>query len=407
METAAPIVIQTPKTMIISSKTVFVEESKFKKENEEYKVHFGIKINDLIIRVIPERSKNFFYYQKCLTLFELQTLSPVFVIYRNISDIISFLKKLKFDVEERNDELNIKFHIFSPDGQCQIIVLDLIKTLLSTDSLIKFLLEENKSIKDSIKNIESKHESEIRELKLNILNNQNEIENMKKIIENYKTEISNLKTENQGFLEENIKMKNILENLNLTEQANSKTSIVVDKFIFNSKILSINSMDFIFDYIREKDKSFKFNNIKLLYRSSIDGDSTKTCHELCDKKQNVLILILSDNDYIFGGYSKIGFETKTKSYKEYKLDNNCFLFSVNLRKIYPVIKDKKVICNIDDSNGLCFYSSLAFTDNFMNHANNKIISKIKQFFNEINSEYEMNGGNKRFKIKELEVFQLI
>ena len=62
METAAPIVIQTPKTMIISSKTVFVEESKFKKENEEYKVHFGIKINDLIIRVIPERSKNFFYY---------------------------------------------------------------------------------------------------------------------------------------------------------------------------------------------------------------------------------------------------------------------------------------------------------------------------------------------------------
>ena len=199
METAAPIVIQTPKTMIISSKTVFVEESKFKKENEEYKVHFGIKINDLIIRVIPERSKNFFYYQKCLTLFELQTLSPVFVIYRNISDIISFLKKLKFDVEERNDELNIKFHIFSPDGQCQIIVLDLIKTLLSTDSLIKFLLEENKSIKDSIKNIESKHESEIRELKLNILNNQNEIENMKKIIENYKTEISNLKTENQGF----------------------------------------------------------------------------------------------------------------------------------------------------------------------------------------------------------------
>ena len=92
-------------------------------------------------------------------------------------------------------------------------------------------------------------------------------------------------------MEENIKMKNILENLNLTEQANSKTSIVVDKFIFNSKILSINSMDFIFDYIREKDKSFKFNNIKLLYRSSIDGDSTKTCHELCDKKQNVLILI--------------------------------------------------------------------------------------------------------------------
>ena len=65
--------------------------------------------------------------------------------------------------------------------------------------------------------------------------------------------------------------------------------------------------------IKEADKSFKFKNLKLLYRGSRDGDRTKTCHQLCDNKQNVLIIMQSDTGHIFGGYSKIGF----------KVNNNC------------------------------------------------------------------------------------
>ena len=127
---------------------------------------------------------------------------------------------------------------------------------------------------------------------------------------------------------------------------------------------------------------------------------------MCDNKKNVLIIIKSDIGYIFGGYCKIGFEVNNK---EYKIDNNCFLFSYNLKKIYPVVKDMKAICHINIIFGLCFYASLTFEDNFMKIANSKVCGGMQysSYFNGINARAEMNGGNSEFTCKELEVFQLL
>ena len=86
----------------------------------------------------------------------------------------------------------------------------------------------------------------------------------------------------------------------------------------------------------------------------------------------------SETGYIFGGYSKIGF--KTNNNNAYEIDNNCFLFSLNLKKIYPVIKDKKVICHIEEVYGLCFCKSLGFYDYFMTKKNNQNITEsIKEY----------------------------
>ena len=173
----------------------------------------------------------------------------------------------------------------------------------------------------------------------------------------------------------------------------------------DSNITSISSINFLLDYIRNTDKTFNFNEINLLYRGSRDGDRTKTCHQLCDNKQNVLIIMRSDTGHIFGGCSKIGF--KVKSNFEWKIDNNSFLFSLDLKKIYPIIKEKKIICHIGELSGLCFALSLAFNDNFMNKNDNKIHSNIKSMFKGFKDSYEMNGGKDKFKCKDLEVFQLI
>ena len=264
--------------------------------------------------------------------------------------------------------------------------------------MIKYLFEENKSIKDhmekEISNLKNKHESEIKMLK-NELSNMKE-NNVNKEL-NYNKEISNMKEENKKLWDEINQFKRIV-NLNLMEKVNSNSQI----------IQSINSIDFILSYIKENDKSFKFNDIKLLYRGSRDGDRTKTCHELCDNKQNILIIMQSNTEYIFGGYSKIGFKTINDRKKiEYKIDNDNFLFSLNLKKIYPVIKDKDIICHISDDYGLCFRNSLVFRDNFMSKNDNNISSSIKSFFNGLKDDYEMNGGLQSFQCKELEVFQLI
>ena len=391
MEAAEPIKYETKKPILENTKIDFIEELSVKQEKEEYKIKFGIKDNYLAIKVENEISKNINYYLNFYTLNEFQNFSMIFSLFKSLKDIISFLKNLKYEIEEKNEDLKVKFNIFNPDGKSKLIELNLQKYLKDTSYMIKYLLEEIKSIKINIHNSEEntkKLEVEIKELKKNNLNNEL----------NYKSEISNLKEENKKLWEENNKLKKLFENINKIEKPINAN--------FNSNIISIKQIEFIFDYIKENDKSFNLTDIQLLYRGSRDGDKTETCHQLCDNKQNVLIIIKSEKGFTFGGYCKIGFKTNSKK-DEYQIDNNCFLFSIDLKKIYPVIKDKSVICYIGDTFGLCFCGSLGFYNNFMSNKKNKIYSSIKDYFNGLENNFEMNGGKSDFKCLELEVFQLL
>ena len=381
MEAAEPIKYVTPSESLIEEKINFVEELTIKKNNKEYKIQLGIKEsqNYFVIKSSYESSKNMIYYQQSYNIYELRNLSKIFYLYETIKEIISFLKNLKIDIEEEKDELIIKFKAFLPDGESKLIEFILKQHLKNSNDMIKYLLDEISSLK-------TKHESDINELKK---------DNLK-----YKSEISNLKEENKKLWEEINILKKAIENSKIDK---------IDKINdLDSKILtSINSIKFILDYIRQNDKQFNFSTIKLLYRGSRDGDRTKTCHELCDNKQNVLIVILSDTGYIFGGYCKIGFKINNDK-SEYKIDNNSFLFSVNLKKIYPVIKDMQAICHIKESNGLCFYSSLVFFDKFMNYRCNYVFANDSvEYFSKPKNKFEMNGGSREFKCNELEVFQLL
>jgi len=397
MEAAEPIQFITPKPHIDNEKIDFIEELKAIKGNENYTIQFGLKENknELTIKVISENSKDIYYFQQSYTLYVLQNLSKIFALYETVKEIILFLKNLKFEIEERNENLILKFNAFLPDGKSKLIELELKKNLVDVNQVIKNLFEEIKFIKINMQkekqdclNRELNYKKEIKNLNQYFLNREL----------NYKKEISDLKEENKKLWNEINKLKNSKE----------KNKIIEENKIYNfdSKIIdSINKIDFILNYIRDNDKSFNFKEVKLLYRGSRDGDRTKTCHQLCDNKRNILIIMQSDIGYIFGGYSSIEF--KINNSWDYKIDNKCFLFSINLRKIYPVIKNIPVICHVEAEHGLCFYGSLAFKDYFMNKKNNKIIKSIKSSFNGLKDIYEMNRNESEFTCKELEVFQLI
>ena len=388
MDDAPPILMETPKTY---SKIDYIEEITINKEKENYKIHFGIQGNDLLIKAESENTKNIYYYQYCFTINELQNISMIFSMYKAAKEIIAFLKDLKFEIEEKNENLLLKFNVFMPNGQNKLIELVLKKCLLDTNNIIKYLLEKIKSMETNIKNLE---------------------ENIKLEKTKYNSEIKELKDNISNLKENNIRYEN--ENKKLWEEINK---LKESQIIFNNKEDAINSFDskiieskdninFILDYIKQNDKSLNISKIKLLFRGSRDGERTKTCHELCDNKQHVLIIMKSETGYIFGGYSKIGF--KANKILEYKIDNNCFLFSLNLKKIYPVIKDKNVICHTRETSGLCFFGSLMFYDYFMSKKDwPNLNMDIKQYFNNLETVYEMNGGQEYFKCDELEVFQLL
>ena len=80
---------------------------------------------------------------------------------------------------------------------------------------------------------------------------------------------------------------------------------------FESNILgnNINYKQNIIQWLEKPNQEHKnIKDIKLLYRGSRDGFLAKTFHEKCNNKGETLVIIKSNEDYIFGGYTEINWD---------------------------------------------------------------------------------------------------
>ena len=106
----------TPEENIESKSINFLEEIPIIFQNEKYIIKLGImdniKSNKLIFKVIPESSKNIYYFQNEYTQDEIKNISKIFLIYENIKDIIKFLKTLKFELIITDNILHINLNVF-------------------------------------------------------------------------------------------------------------------------------------------------------------------------------------------------------------------------------------------------------------------------------------------------------
>ena len=350
-----------------------------KSENKDYEMSLGIKKSNnlefLIIKIKEvDEIKN--CYQINISFEDLIKMSKGFRFFDTIKDILIFIEKKAKEKEiilsKNLDFLKFEFKINLPDGKEDIISLELKKTNLDYMEIIYQLTVE-------VENLKKK------------LLAQNE-----KIWE----EINGLKEENKKLKEENIKLSN-----KLNDYIEKKTKLTID-----SKIVKEYEINFIINYLKNNDNYLKDKNLSfnLIYRGSRDGDNSIKVHEFCDKKQNCIFIILSEEGNIFGGYSKIGWESRPSNKPEYPNDDNAFLFSVNKNKIYPVKKNKKQVCWIEKENfALCFYGSCVIYNNFMSKKINVIGNQILNNFEGMSSSNELNGKNMAFKISEYEVFQLL
>ena len=94
-------------------------ENTINNETDLYTIQIGKykNVDNLVIKIIPERTKNISFYLLNTTLYELQNTSELFNIYKTIDDLILKFKKLKYDVEEKNNELFFNLKMFSPEGE--------------------------------------------------------------------------------------------------------------------------------------------------------------------------------------------------------------------------------------------------------------------------------------------------
>ena len=139
----------------------------------------------------------------------------------------------------------------------------------------------------------------------------------------------------------------------------------------------------------------------LLYKSSRDGYSCKDFHSKCDKKGPTVTIIQSNSGYKFGGYTSVDWDVSLNSYKK---DELAFLFSLNKKLKYPILKEKQDNAIWTSSNyGPIFGGNDLLTSANFKSSNNYCNKSITYQTKEIS---ELNGGQYNFSIIEMEVYQV-
>ena len=158
----------------------------------------------------------------------------------------------------------------------------------------------------------------------------------------------------------------------------------------------------------EENESNTISKINLLYMASEDGSSSFMFHEKCDGKKNLLIIIHTDANVIFGGFTKKSFDSKKINKKA---DRNSFIFNLNKLKAYRGIVGRKDGNYIEPGIlsqkkfGPCFLNEAIFTGK-------NLLGDIghvgeKQCGYDTKYDFEINNGDKFFRAKEIEIYQVV
>ena len=153
------------------------------------------------------------------------------------------------------------------------------------------------------------------------------------------------------------------------------------------------------NYFKNKEISFE-----LIFRGTRDGGTSKIFHQKCDGVPKTITIIKTIKGLKFGGY--IEKEWKSKGFWVTD-DENCFIFSLDLKKIYNPIKGKDKYY-FKKNNGPNF-SEFGLEDNLFEKSTLNINKKelANNFFKSFDKDYEINGGEREFQAEELEVFKII
>lgn len=137
---------------------------------------------------------------------------------------------------------------------------------------------------------------------------------------------------------------------------------------------------------------------KLIYASNIDEGTSDSFHKHCDNQSETLVVIKTDTNIVFGGYTSKSWDMS----EQYKLDEKAFLFSNAYHIIYPISnKEKAIYCSKDY--GPVFGSTDIITSVVFNSNQNSVC--FSHYSDGTGNE--LNGNKGQFIIKNMEVYKKI
>ena len=200
---------------------------------------------------------------------------------------------------------------------------------------------------------------------------------------------------------------------NYGELNNYSYSLQTESNHIESKIVRDNEIKFLINRIREIHP--RINNIyfNLVYRASEDGDKASDFHKKCDKIGPNITLIKTKKGYIFGGFTFKNWEHMPRDIDINKpnlgsasRDSRAFGFSVSNQKVYNNEKPNEFAIWCNRNFGPTFKNNLfQIFDSCLRKGGYCSIRSNSHFGGQMH-DYEISGGESRFRVEELEVYEV-
>ena len=380
MDAPSPMTIEKIATPGDNNNTTTTKEDELIKFTE-FKMQFNNKSFNIIISMTSDKqylcvqSKeegNFaFLFENKMNYLELMKYDKIFKTCEDLEDaynsMVVILKNEKNIIKEiKDDKLIMSIFILNLDMTFREKSLELIKKNQNKDVIIQNLCQI------------------VNELKKDNTNLKNELTEVKQKLSTIEEQIKNLVEQKIAAAQE--------PKFDKVESAIFKSNEEYDFIIKRLKRVNLNEDN---NNIEREDNNI---NLKLIYSATKDGYKAKDFHLKCDNYNNVLILIKTKKGLKFGGFT-----TETWAGEGDKLDKEAFCFSLTKKKIYNYKKGRSSIYvspNYGPTFGNCIFE---IRDEFK--TNGGICSR-DYFYDNQETEYDINNEEEQFEIEEFEAFNV-
>jgi len=139
--------------------------------------------------------------------------------------------------------------------------------------------------------------------------------------------------------------------------------------------------------------------LNLLYKATADSDKAFAFHDKCDNANRTIVLIETDNEKRFGGYTSQSWKGNCIE----KKDDEAFVFSLDKMKTYDNTGELAIGC-YPKFGPIFMGCQIRIYDNAFSKGGTTF-EKGLNFKTE--EDYELNGGERNFNVKEIEVYEVV
>ena len=323
----------------------------------------------------------------------------------NYESIISMLQtQIKKIQEDKKNELNSKNKLDMTISDIYNSIKDLNTKTDSLANITKKLETENNDLNTKTKNLMA-NVSKISSISTQYNNTNQNYPSLsgntqqKKVSKNYYHTM-----ENQNQL-----LKNQAGFYNRT----NPNMLTDPKSYFNSKIANYDDIIFLLDRLKDIHPKIKDVSFTLVYRASEDGDRAADFHQKCDKIGPNVVLIKTKRGNIFGGFTLKNWEHMPRDIDVNRpnlgsasRDSKAFGFSVNNQKIYNNERPTEFAIWCNRNYGPTFKNNLFQIFDCCMKKGGYCSIRSNSHFGGQQYDYEISGGESRFRVEDLEVFEV-